>query len=230
MLQALKKYKYDILICIAIAVISIIEQVHRYLDFYWSGLRNSPGAIVLFILFIYEPLKILIILIAFFRIFLGSEQLEKLKRYNTTFILTILIFFGSWVLFLVLGHWFSGPVYFLNGYEKWVMKNVEIDKIQDWLVSGDADKYIPNYYMDNPPNDLPDSMKNFKRQYIKFNEQKSRRGKSIVLEWGGPPAHWGIVVGLPTSEIQQDEVIKESESYYEYRRSIKPGIYIYYGG
>lgn len=229
MSKALKKYKYDILICALIVIISIIENVHLYFDPYWGGLKNSSGFGPFLMILFYEPLKICIILCAILRIFYYFKSKQKLGSYIITILFTIIVFIGSWMLPFTIGQ--PGAVRFLNGYEKWVKKNVETDKIQEWLVSGEADRYMNEIYTYDFPDDLPDFMKNFNRQYIYFDGHESERGKSIVFEWGSAlVGHWGIVISLPTNNTQQDGVIKESESYYEYRRSIKPGIYIFDGG
>ena len=159
-----------------------------------------------------------------------SKALKKYKYHiliGTT--LAILILIGSLILPLMDGQPLA--VHFLKKYEKWVKKNVEIDKIQEWLISGEADKYMNERYIDNFPDDLPEFMTSSNPRYIFFNDQESDREKSIEILYGGSALdHHGIVIGLPTSDTQQDGVIKESESYWEYRRSIKPGIYIYDGG
>ena len=224
MLKTLNKYKYDILILASILAISFLAHIHSYFSFYNSGVKSSAPFIFWPSLFIYAPITIVILLIALIRIFFYIKYPMKLLISIITVFFAILILIGNGVIAQ------PSAVYFLKGYEKWVKKNVEIDKIQEWLVSGEADKYMPNSYLDNFPDDLPDFMENFDRQHILFNEQKSGRGKSIEFIWGSAFGHWGIVIGMPTSDIQQDGVIKESESYYEYRRSIKPGIYIYDGG
>jgi hypothetical protein len=224
MFKALKKYKYDILICSLIVFISIIEGIHAYYDAYLGGLRNSPSFTILLI-FSYESLKIVIVLFAIVRIFSGINNIQKLKRYIITAILTILIFIGVWVVSFKID---MPNVYpFLNGYEKWVQKNVEIDKIQEWLASGEADKYIPSYYLDNFPKDLPDFMENFERQHILFNDKETERGKSIEFMWGSALGHWGIVIGMPTiNNIQENKVTIHSAEK-ECRLQIQPGVFIF---
>ena len=225
MFQKLKKipYKLEILILTTIPVISIIEWTHIDILSYRGGLRNFPswGFILLII---YEPLKIAVVLLTFFR-FLYVKYVKKLKKYFTTAILSILIFIGSWILpFICLP---PGAVFFLKGYEKWVSKNVDIKAIQTWLLSGEADKYIGQIYAGNFPDDLPDFMTNFNPKSMEFHGEESEKGKCIEFESGGGLAHWGIVVGSPTMKTKQEGVIKHSESDYEYRRSIQPGVYIF---
>jgi len=225
MFQKLKKipYKLEILILTTIPVISIIEWTHIDILSYRGGLRNFPswGFILLII---YEPLKIAVVVFAVVR-FCIVKHVKRLKKYFTTAILSILIFIGSWILpFICLP---PGAVFFLKGYEKWVSKNVDIKAIQIWLLSGEADKYIGQIYAGNFPDDLPDFMTNFNPKSMEFHGEESEKGKCIEFESGGGLAHWGIVVGSPTMKTKQEGVIKHSESDYEYRRSIQPGVYIF---
>ncbi len=229
MFQKLKKipYKLEILILTTIPVISIIEWTHIDILSYRGGLRNFPswGFILLII---YEPLKIAVVLLTFFR-FLYVKYVKKLKKYFTTAILSILFFIGSWILpFICLP---PGAVFFLKGYEKWVSKNVDIKAIQTWLLSGEADKYIGQIYAGNFPDDLPDFMTNFNPKSMEFHGEESEKGKCIEFESGGGLAHWGILVGSPTMKTKQEGRIEEpGSSYVEYRRPIMQGVYIFNGG
>ncbi len=230
MLQALKKYKYDILICTSIIAISIIGKLHINYTFYRWGQSNTPSFDFILIGISYEFLKISIVIFSLVRISFGLKNKQKLRRYSVTAIISILIFIGSWILFFNFGQ--PGAVHFLRGYEKWVANNVEIDKIQNWLISGEADKYMNNTYNRSDfPEELPEYVTNFNPLLIIFQDDSdSGRGKYIKFDCGTGLSYTGIVIGLPTMKTQSDGVIKESESYYEYRLSIKPGIYIYDAG
>ena len=226
MLSTLKKipYKLDILILTIISVISIIEELHIDILSYRGGLRNFPSWGFMLI-FLYEPLKSAVVLFAIIRIFLHLKSVKEHKKYITTALLTILIFIGSWILpFHCLP---PGAVFFLKGYEKWVSKNVDINAIQTWLLSGEADKYIGEQYSPNYPDDFPDFMTNFNPNIIIFHGEESEKGKGIEFQTGLGLAYWGIVVGSPATKTKQEGVIKHSESDYEYKRSIQPGVYIF---
>ncbi len=232
MFQKLKKipYKLEILILTTIPVISIIEWTHIDILSYRGGLRNFPswGFILLII---YEPLKIAVVLLTFFRFLYVKyvKYVKKLNKYFNTAILSILFYFGSLILpFICLP---PGSAFFLKGHEKWVSKNVDIKAIQTWLLSGEADKYIGQIYAGNFPDDLPDFMTDFDPKSIFFHGEESERVKSVKFEWGGGLGHWGIVVGSPTTKTKQKGMIGEPGSpYVEHRRPIIPGVYIFYGG
>ncbi len=230
MFQKLNKipYKLDILILTIIPVISIIEWIHMDILFYCGGLRNFPSGGFMLI-FLYEPLKIAVVLLAIIRFFLHLKSVKEHKKYITTALLSILIFVVSWV--LPSNCLPPGAAFFLKGYEKWVSKNVDIIAIQTWLLSKEADKYLDERYRYNFPDDLPDFTTNFNPKFMIFHGEESEKGKSIEFGWGGGLAYWGIVVGTPAMKTKQEGRIEEpGSSYVEYRRPIMQGVYIIYGG
>jgi len=191
---------------------------------YRNGLRNLFSFSFIFLIFIYEPLKIAVVVFAVVR-FCIVKHAKKLNKYFITAILSILMFIGSWILpFHCLP---PGAVFFLKGYEKWVSKNVDINAIQTWLLSGEADKYTGEQYSPNYPDDFPDFMTNFNPNIIIFHGEESEKGKGVEFQTGLGLAYWGILVGSPATKTKQEGVIKHSESDYEYRRSIQPGVYIF---
>lgn len=231
MIQSLKKipYKLDILILTIMIIISIIECVHISILDYRAGLSNTHSISFIYV-FYYEPLKIVAVLIAIVRIFLNLKHSKELRKCITTALLSILIFFGSFILpFTCLP---PGAVIYLKGFEKWVSKNVDINSIQTWILSEEADKYLGQRYENgNYPTELPDFITNFDPLFINFHGQESEKGRCIEFIWGsGISGLKGIVVGSPEMKTMQKGVIKHSDSYYEFRRSIKPGVYIFNAG
>lgn len=230
MYKNLKKIPYtlEILILTTIPVITIIEKLHIDILCYRNGLRNLFSFSFIFLIFIYEPLKIAVVVFAVVR-FCIVKHAKKLNKYFITAILSILMFIGSWILpFLCLQ---PGAVSFLKGYEKWVSKNVDVKAIQTWLLSGEANKYMGHTYGDTFPDDLPDFMTDFEPELIFFREEESERGKSIEFETGPGLNRWGIVVASPTTKTKQKGMIKDPDtSYVEFRRPIIPGVYIFDGG
>ena len=221
-------YKFDILILTLIPVISIIEKFHIGILSYRHGINNLFSISPMFLIFVYEPLKIAVITLSIIRLCIVKHA-KKLNKYLITTIISILMFIGSWILpFICLQ---PGAVSFLKGYEKWVSKNVDVKAIQTWLLSGEADKYMGNTYAGDLPDDLPDFVINFEPKYVYFKAEKSGKEKILIFEWGGVLGHWGIVVGSPTTKTKQKGRIEEpGSSNVEIRRPIIPGVYIYYDG
>lgn len=119
----------------------------------------------------------------------------------------------------------------MRGYAKWVTQNVDVDTIQTWILTPKADKYFKNkptaYFKNNLPGDLPDFITKYSPEYIAFYEDNSENERCIKLTWiHGISEYKGIVIGSLAMKIKQEELIKHSNYDFQYRRSIKPGVYV----
>ena len=203
MLKTLKKipYKLDILILTTMIIISIIEWTHISILDYRAGLSNSHSISFIYVIY-YEPLKVVAVLFAIVRIFLNLKH-GKERMKCTSALLSILIFFGSFILEFTCCP--AGAVTYLEGFEKWVSKNVDINAIQSWILSEEADKYLGRRYENgNFPPELPDFITNFDPLFIDFHGHESEKGKCIEFIWGsGISGLKGIVVGSPEMKTMQ---------------------------
>jgi len=229
MLQALRKihYKFDIIILTAILAISIIESVHTDMIFYNAGLVNGHAFKAVSYGLLYELSKIVIVLFAVTRIFFHLSPDKKNKKYVVTALISVLIFIGYWISLPVFHQ--PGAVHFLRGFKEWVTKNVDTDAIQTWILSQDADQYFGHrYFRDDIPHDLPDFIKNVNPEWL--DVYSSEKGRCIEFTWPcGFSGYNGIVIGSPAMKTKQEELIKHSNYDFEYRHSIKPGVYIVEG-
>lgn len=238
MLKAMRKIncKLDIIIIGAMLTVSIIGIVHLDMIFYKAGLVNGEVFMLffsslLFVLF-YELSKVAIVLFSVIRNFFHLKPDQRKKRYAVTALISVLIFIGSWVFFFTLHQ--PGAVHYLRGYEKWVINNVDVNTIQTWMLSPEADKYLKNksnvYFNDDFPEDLPNFITKYSPKYIAFYKDNSENERCIKILWrSGISEYKGIVVGSPTVKTKQEELIKHSNTDFEYRRSIKPGVYVVEG-
>lgn len=229
MLQVLRKinYKFDIIIIMIILAVSIIGIVHLDMIFYDAGLENGYTFEVISYGLLYELSKIVIVLFAIARIFFHLKPGKRNKRYAITALVSFLIFIGSWVFFFTIHQ--PGAVHYLRGYGKWVTKNVDINAIQTWILSQEVDIYLGRAYdRASIPSDLPDFIRNVNPEWIYIHEHET--GKCIKLTWiHGISEYKGIVVGSPAMKTKQEELIKHSNYDFQYRRSIKPGVYVVLG-
>jgi hypothetical protein len=115
----------------------------------------------------------------------------------------------------------------LRGFEKWVTKNVDVDAVQTWILSPEADKYLGHRYeRDKIPSNLPDFIKNVNPEWIYI--YASENGTCIKLTWkNGTSEYKGIVVGSPAMKTKQEGLIKHSSYDFEFRRPIKSGVFIF---
>ena len=78
----------------------------------------------------------------------------------------------------------------------------------------------------NFPEEVPDFLVSFNPVHIWFRGSAPEGGPRIVFGWGGPLAHWGLVVGLPDMPMPEENPIHDG-SETEFRRPIKPGVYVF---
>lgn len=178
-------------------------------------------------MFIYWPLKLS--LLAFWLILSLSMifQYQRVIKYKTVKAALIILSF----LFLLIP-----PVYnvsplarvFLKGYEKWVIKNVNINAIQQWLAT-EGVHYKDQRYRYDFPKEFPAFLTEFKPKFIWFDTSNLDGVLYIEFGWGGGMGSWGVRIGPPNMKIPQ-EVSQVSESRIEYIRPIAPGVYIFDGG
>jgi hypothetical protein len=105
---------------------------------------------------------------------------------------------------------------------------VDIESVQQWLTT-EGHKYKGHNSGGreyNFPKELPPSFTEFKPQYTVFYDSAAQGGPYVKFEWGGPPAHWGFIVGLPTMPMPEKGYIELTPTLAEQRYPIKPGVYI----
>lgn len=125
---------------------------------------------------------------------------------------------------------------FERGYEQWILKEVDIDAIQQWLAA-EGHKYKGHNSIDREndtrgdfPEELPGFFTEFKPKYTLFYDSTSQGGPCVEFEWGGPLAHWGFIIGLPAMPMPEKGFINLTPTLFEYRHPIKPGVYIFERG
>ncbi len=112
---------------------------------------------------------------------------------------------------------------FLRGFERWVLREVDIDAIQQWVAT-EGHKYS---FMGGSTElalggQVPDSFAPFRDKHIWFPDPASEGGVRVNLRMGNTARDWGLVAGLPDMPMP-----KEGLSEGVFRRPIKPGVYIY---
>jgi len=234
MFQAPRKvnYKLDIIILTAILAVSIIARVHINLIFYNAGLVNGIGFKAIPYGLLYELLKIVILLFAVTRLSFHLKTGKRNKKYAITALVSFLIYIGSWIFMFTFDQ--PGSVYHLRGFKKWIVKNVDVDAVQTWIMSQEAEQYFRNkpnaYFKDDFTKGLPDFVTNVGPEYITFRGGESDEAKHIVIGWSSLDTSWGIVVGSPAMKTKQEGKIRHSKYHNEFRYPIKPGIFIFSEG
>jgi hypothetical protein len=219
------RQKVDIVLPMMILVLSIVELGSAYILAYRQGLTNWFLPVFLAPCCFLEPLKIAILIFVVARI-AHPKQGRKRKEYIFAALLPVLIFAGSWALAL------SVPPLelFLKGSEEWVRRNVDVDGIQTWLVSEEAERYFGQAYGKGSLDHLPRLVTHFEPKHVAFHGDDHENGRCVAFQWGGALNRWGFVVGLPTMKARQKGRFQRGGSVVEYRRQIRPGVYVYDAG
>ena len=206
---------------------------------YLGGMANKPPALPCLIIVISLTSQALLLLASVVALSMCISRKLSKKR----LIISVLSLSVALIVCLVNFPLFpsnvrpAGAQIFLKGFEKWVTKNVETDSIQTWIRSTDEKHwnsrilYGPDYPAEERiPEEFPDFLKDFGVQYMYFERSELDNSKIIHFEWGGAMFHWSLVIGNPNMKMPQQEV--EWFSYYdvEFRRILKPGVYVFSRG
>jgi hypothetical protein len=172
-------------------------------------------------------LFVVLLIIAFVNLIKVIIKIYKVKKIEWLRVFSCLVPFFVGVVLYVSPKPGAGAIYFLQGYEKWVQKEVDIASIQKWLMSVDA-VYSDRQFFEDFPQGLPATITRLKPHHMYFGKFDAEN-RSVEFEWENALGCWGIRIGLPHMETPKKEYIKESESTWEwgYRHPIQPGVYIF---
>ena len=120
---------------------------------------------------------------------------------------------------------------FLKGFEQWVLQETDIDFIQTWLASEGA-KYAGQSYSSKEgfPEELPECLVNLNPRFISFRNSVSQNGPSVEIIWFFFMDDYGLIIGSPEMETPEKGRIKLNRAYYEFRRPVKRGAYVFIRG
>ncbi len=218
-------------ICIAVILIIMAISMPRYSRYieYRNGLSGEgPGTSVLLLL-LYLPL---IGFLGLSSIVAGLIHIFRQPRSTGKGIIAvILVLVPTIIAGISSGSSATGRTdYFLDGFSKWVVVNVDLDKFEKWHPNV-ADKFWGEFYRYDFPEELPEFATSFKPKFIVFSKASDdTNDRSIRFSWGGGLSEWGFVITEPSEKASKPgeiTVIQTSESMVEVRRNIRPGIYVF---
>ncbi len=142
-----------------------------------------------------------------------------------------LILLGPIVVCCAFAYAGPGAAVFLEGFEQWVLQETDIDAIQTWLAS-EGKKHAGQHYSakDGFPEELPECLIKLDAISISFSDSVSKNGPSVEIIWFHLMDYYGLIVGPPTMETPEEGHIKLRKSYYEFRRPVKAGAYVFFRG
>jgi hypothetical protein len=229
----IRYYKFEIILISLVISIILIYELGNIVINYIAGLNGNPfHALVLvpFFLLLFG-LFIILLVIAFIHFIWLAIKAFKAKKLDWLKALLSLVPFLFVVFYFFDWHFTkSGAVYFLQGYEKWVQKEVDIASIQKWLLSLDKVYSDKRYFEAKDfPEELPKAVTKLKPYHMYFGKFDSKN-RNVEFEWGSALGHWGIKIGLPSMEMPKENYIKLDGNDVEFRRPIQPGVYIFERG
>lgn len=120
---------------------------------------------------------------------------------------------------------------FLEGFEQWVLQEADIEVIQQWLASEGA-KHAGQRYnaKEGFAKELPECIVELNPRFISFSDSISKNGPSVEIIWPLFMDDYGLIVGPPTMETPEEGHIELRKAYYEFRRPVKPGAYVFSRG
>ncbi|MEN6308990.1 MAG: hypothetical protein ABFD91_14675 [Anaerohalosphaeraceae bacterium] len=225
-------YKAEIILIVLMSLIFVVPKMIFYNLYYKSGLYNDRSDILwagMCISCQTIPFIILIIvsLVHFVRLIIKSCKAKKALWLKLA--LSLIPFLIPLVVFVHL-RYFAQPraELFLQGYEKWVQKEVDIPAIENWLKSLDSTTSSRMYSSNEADfsKDLPEFITRFNPPYVRFSDFE-KEGRAIEFEWGGAFGHWGLRIGPADMEMPEEGIIEINQSKYETRHIIQPGVYIF---
>ncbi len=190
-------------ICVAAILIILalaMPLFSRYSE-YRHGLSGSvPGTSVRYLILFYFPLICLLGTLSFvvgiFHIYRGPRSFRK------SFVAVILVFIPTIIAVIVpIFSITNSAEYFLNGFSKWVVANVDLDELEKWRPNV-PQKYLEIRYRYDFPEDLPTFATVFKPKFITVSEDIYDI-RSIRFGWGGGMSEWGFVITEPSEETSK---------------------------
>jgi hypothetical protein len=229
-----KRVTHIVILVIVAFLVGIFLTNCHLLDYIGGQINNPLSLMFLFILMSCFPLCLVGMVI-------GILIITLFRRTWSKTLIIICVICSMLIIGMLVGFFcspfFGGPgaMTFLRGFEKWANRNVDTDAVQDWIVKapesywGDPCEPDWKFYQaeEELPKGLPQCFTKFKRQYVIFQRSELDGSRIVRFEWGGGMFHWSLVVGNP--DMKMPKLMEERYSDYdvEFRRILKPGVYVY---
>ena len=229
--QRSRSYTVDIMLAGAVILLVCGGSYLTYRAEYLGGASNEPnqGMILFFPFLVPMLLATFIAFICYLaRLFPSPPTLGHWLVRLVFLLFPPTVLFGSFALTTPLAD------VFLKGFEQWVTREADIDAIQEWLAS-DGHRFAGQSFMletdANTPEELPTLLTALRPWRISFSDGEAGSEMSVELWWPcGFSDEYGLIIGPPTMHTPKTGMIRVRAGCNEFRRAIRPGVYIFNRG
>jgi len=224
-----RSYTLDIALVGAVIILVGGGSCLTYWTEYLGGRVNEPyqGFIIGFGLMLPMVLMTLIVGISeFVRLFPWPSTFRHQLLRLTFLLLPSVVFFASFATTTPLA-----PI-FLAGFEQWTAQEVDIDAIQQWLSTEDPQlEGRSDSARELTAKELPSCVAALAPLNVSFRNAGPQGETTVELLWpsGFSDVH-GLIVGPRTMETPEAGMIKLPDGRNEFRRPIRPGVYVFSRG
>jgi len=221
-----------IILIIVLTVLAIGGSILARRFEYVAGTRNDANysvvygfglSVMLFLLM--APIAVIASILALISIVLQH------RNFSQILLKLALIPFGPIICYCAFEYTVPLAPVFLEGFEQWVLQEADIESIQKW-VAADGAKYAGKQYFGKEgfPEELPECLVELNPIFISFSDSISKNGPTVEITWFLFMDEYGLIVGPPAMETPEERHIKLTKTYYEFRRPVKSGAYVFIRG
>lgn len=224
-------FAYVILIII-LAILAIGGSIFIHRSEYLAGTRNDPQysfVVVFGLSLVLFPLMALVAVSA--SVLALMNLVVRHSNFGRILLKLAMILLGPIIVCCAFLYTTPLSPVFLKGFEQWIHQKADIEAIQTWLASEGA-KYAGQSYSaeEGFPDELPDCLVKLHPFYIKFSDSDSQNVLSVEIVWHFVMDECVLIAGPPEMETPEKGCLKIRKDYYEFRRPVKPGAYVFIRG
>ncbi|MHC4172202.1 MAG: hypothetical protein ACYTBX_09810 [Planctomycetota bacterium] len=221
-----------IILIIVLTILAIGGSILTHRFEYTAGTRNDAHYSVVYGFGLFLMLSFLMVPLAVITSLLALISLVLRHRNVGQILLKVaLILLGPIICYCAFEYTAPLAPVFLEGFEQWVLQEADIEAIQQWLTSEGAKHAGQQYDAEEAlSKGLPECLVELNPVSISFSDSSSKNGPRAELIWFLFMDDYGLIVGPATMETPEKGHIKLRKAYYEFRRPVKPGAYVFSRG
>jgi hypothetical protein len=233
---------WDVILLVFIVVYVILVPIggfHYFCGWYNPYLLFYVACFVFPIMITISILLLLYTVIWAFRLFINWTKYTRRKKFIRIIhvcipLVFIVSFFISVFTSIDIPLCQFGYKSFTYGFRERIKSKADIEDIRNWLGTLQEKKCngetidlfrdsgpLKSYWPDTIK--WPTSLKVFNPHYVNLGHDENKN-PMVSLTWGGPFAHWGVVIGMENMKIPPSDLRR----YGEYRLPLEPGAYVWH--